>query len=64
MLREQGIIALPVHNTGLVGPLPVDSQGAEGLSPQGRRRWVLANRLAAELVDPVPFGNSVAGADV
>jgi hypothetical protein len=62
-LREQGIIALPVHNTGLVGPLPVDSPGAEGLSPQGRRRWVLANRLAAELVDP-PSATRVQGHDL
>jgi hypothetical protein len=62
-LREQGIIALPVHNTGLVGPLPAEPQLAEGLSPQGRRRWVLANRLAAELVDP-PSATRVQGHDL
>jgi hypothetical protein len=62
-LREQGIIALPVHNTGLAGPLPADPLLADGLSPQGRRRWVLANRLAAELVDP-PSATRVQGHDL
>jgi hypothetical protein len=62
-LREQGIIAFEVHNTATAGPLPDGwSSGWADSDPRQARRW-LANRLAAELLDP-PEATRVAGHDL
>src|SRR5947199_265120 len=62
-LGARGIIAFEVHNTATAGPLPDgwSSGWADSDPRQARRR--LANRLAAELLDP-PEATRVAGHDL
>lgn len=62
-LREQGIIALNVHDTASAGPLPDSWPPDWADSPVRRERRILANRLAAELLD-VPETSRVAGHDL
>ncbi|MEV6350925.1 hypothetical protein [Actinoplanes sp. NPDC051851] len=62
-LREQGVIAVPVHSTATAGPLP-DGWAAEWADSDARRaRRLLANRLAAELLD-APESARVVGHDL